>query len=69
MPRNPIYPQLAGQYPEYLALQLALFQKGSRGGTPYAHLMQLVASRLRPEQINDVTLYYGSIASSTEAAR
>jgi cytochrome c553 len=68
-PRNPIYPELAGQYPEYLALQLALFRKESRGGTPYAHLMHLVASRLRPEQINDVTLYYGSIVSSTGAAR
>jgi cytochrome c553 len=37
-PRNPIYPDLAGQYPEYLALQLALFKKGIRGGTPYAHI-------------------------------
>jgi cytochrome c553 len=66
-PRNPIYPQLTGQYPEYLALQLALFQKGSRGGTPYAHLMHLVASRLRPEQIHDVAQYYGSLTSGVQA--
>lgn len=65
-PRNPIYPQLAGQYPEYLALQLALFQKDSRGGTPYAHLMRLVAGRLTAEQVHDVTLYYASLISPTE---
>ena len=37
---------LARQYPEYLALQLPLFKKGIRGGTPYAHIMSAVASRL-----------------------
>jgi cytochrome c553 len=65
-PRNPIYPQLAGQYAEYLALQLALFKKGSRGGTPYAHLMRVVAGRLTSEQVHDVTLYYASLTSPTE---
>ena len=66
-PRNPIYPQLAGQYAEYLALQITLFKKGSRGGTPYAHLMRLVASRLTPEQVHDVTRYYASLGSTTES--
>lgn len=58
--RNPIYPQLAGQYSEYLALQLNLLKSGKRGGTPYAHIMVAIASRLNPEQINDVALYYSS---------
>jgi cytochrome c553 len=66
-PRNPIYPQLAGQYAEYLALQIMLFKKGSRGGTPYAHLMRLVASRLTPEQVHDVARYYASLGSTTES--
>jgi cytochrome c553 len=66
-PRNPIYPQLAGQYAEYLALQIMLFKKGSRGGTPYAHLMRLVASRLTPEQVHDVARYYASLTSTNES--
>lgn len=63
-PRNPIYPQLAGQYSEYLMLQLNLFKQDHRGGTPYGHLMRTVAARLTPEQIRDVALYYA--ASSSE---
>ena len=66
MRRNPIYPELAGQFAEYLTLQLALFQKRSRGGTPYAHLMHLVASRIKPEQINDVAQYYASLTSGPQ---
>lgn len=62
-PRNPIYPNLAGQHAEYLALQLELFQKNIRGGTPYAHIMRSVAGRLTSEQIRDVALYYGSLAA------
>jgi len=62
--RNPIYPELAGQHSEYLALQLDLFKKQSRGGTPYAHIMRRVAGRLTSEQIRDVTLYYGSLDSA-----
>lgn len=68
-PRNPIYPDLAGQYSEYLALQLHLFKKESRGGTPYAHIMRLVAGRLSPEHIHDVTQYYGSLASAGDLTR
>ena len=63
--RNPIYPELAGQHSDYLALQLELFNKQSRGGTPYAHIMHRVAGRLTPQQMRDVTAYYGSLDSST----
>ncbi len=59
--RNPVYPQLAGQHPQYLALQLNLFKSHSRGGTPYAHIMHSIASRLQSEQVNDVALYYSSV--------
>src|SRR5690606_17800805 len=38
--RNPLYPELAGQYADYLALQMRLFAAGGRGGTDYAHLME-----------------------------
>jgi cytochrome c553 len=49
-------------------LQLTLFQKASRGGTPYAHIMAMVARRLTPQQIHDVTHYYASLTANTETA-
>lgn len=57
-PRNPVYPELAGQYAGYLALQLQLFKAGGRGGTPYAHIMNQVAGRLTQAQIQDLAVYY-----------
>lgn len=66
--RNPIYPQLAGQYARYLALQLTLLNNGSRGGTSYAHIMSAIAGRLQQDQINDVALYYESLAAAAKVA-
>jgi cytochrome c553 len=60
-PRNPIYPDLAGQYAEYLVLQLMLFKNQHRGGSPYARLMLPIAARLKPDQIRDVAIYYASL--------
>lgn len=60
--RNPAYPVLAGQYSEYLVLQLELFSQDRRGGSPYARLMRPVAARLTREQMRDVALYYESLA-------
>lgn len=61
LPRNPNYPMLAGQYAEYLALQLTLFKKQIRGGTAYAHLMRPVAAGLTEEQMRDVARFYESL--------
>jgi cytochrome c553 len=61
IPRNPAYPRLAGQYAEYLVLQLELFKEGRRGGSAYARLMRPVAARLTSEQMRDVALYYESL--------
>lgn len=60
--RNPYYPGLAGQYPDYLVLQLELFQRGERGGTGYAPVMRTIASRLDERDIRDLALYYASLA-------
>lgn len=60
-PRNPAYPRLAGQYRDYLLLQLKLFKAEKRGGSPYAHLMQYVAKRLTEAQMQDVSSYYASL--------
>jgi cytochrome c553 len=61
--RNPVYPELTGQYANYLVLQLELFKQGHRGGTAYAHIMYEVADELTPEQMRDVALYYESLTS------
>ncbi len=61
-PRNPNYPVLNGQYPDYLALQLSLFKAEQRGGTPYAHLMRRAVAGLNEEQMRDVAHYYASLA-------
>ena len=60
--RNPAYPDLSGQYADYLVLQLELFKQDHRGGTEYAHIMQMVAANLTPEQMRDVAAYYASLA-------
>jgi len=58
---NRMYPEIAGQHPAYLALQLRLFARGGRGGTRYAHLMERAAAGLEPRDIRDLAAYYGSL--------
>jgi cytochrome c553 len=61
--RNPHYPNLAGQYGEYLELQLKLFKSKHRGGTAYAHIMEHVAARLTEAQMKEVAAYFESLGS------
>jgi cytochrome c553 len=67
IPHNPYYPVLAGQYAEYIVLQLELFAKEHRGGSPYAGLMHPTAHRLTKGQMRDVAQYYASLPSSASA--
>lgn len=60
-PRNPVYPELSGQYANYIVLQLKLFQREQRGGTSHAYLMRHVAPQLSDEQMRDVAVYYESL--------
>lgn len=60
-PRNPLFPRLAGQYADYLVLQLQLFHEERRGGTPYHGIMNVVARNLTPAEMVDVALYYASL--------
>jgi len=62
-PRNPAYPDLAGQYPEYLRLQLQLFADNRRGGSAFAQLMQRLATRLTEEERRQVAMYFSSVVS------
>lgn len=67
--RNPIYPELAGQYAEYIILQLQLFKAGTRGGTSHAHLMQHVAPHLSDAQMRDVAAYYSASDGKSLSSR
>ena len=58
--RYPAYPALRGQTADYIAQQLRLFRDGTRGGTPYAHIMETVARRLSDPQIEAVAAYFGT---------
>ena len=68
-PPNPMAPVLAGQYADYLVLQLELFKAGHRGGSSHAHLMQPVARQLTTGQMRDVALYFASLASGSGTGR
>jgi len=67
-PRNPMYPNIAGQYARYLKLQLELFTAGKRGGTEYAHIMHSAAQRLTPEQMQALADYYASLPTKVAGA-
>ncbi len=59
--RDPRYPALAGQPADYLRLQLTLFAEGRRGGSAYADIMQAIATRLTPAQIDEAARAYSSL--------
>lgn len=63
-PRNPVYPVLAGQYADYLVLQLSLFKSGHRGGTPYQDIMRRVAGGLQEDQMRAVAAYFASLGDA-----
>ena len=66
---NANYPALEAQHADYLMLQLELFNKGYRGGSAYAHVMEPIAKRLNPEQMRDVALYFQSLRPRHTAQR
>lgn len=67
--RNQHYPRLAGQYADYIVLQLSLFKAGRRGGTAYAGIMRKVAEWLTDEQMRAVAEYYASLPADTGLVR
>ena len=60
---NPAYPRLSGQFAAYLSLQLQLFAKNRRGGSPYAHIMRKVAGQLTADQMKEVAAHYASLSA------
>jgi cytochrome c553 len=66
-PRNPYYPELAGQYADYLATQIRLFVEGDRGGTAWAQVMEISAHYLSTEETAAVAAYYAALPTSSGA--
>jgi cytochrome c553 len=58
--RYPQYPSLCGQPAAYLAGQLRLFQRGARGGTAYAPVMEAIARRVNDAQIDAVAAHFAA---------
>jgi len=61
--RHPLYPDLAGQYADYIELQLWAWRREVRGGTPFAPIMRTIADRLNDDQARAVALYYQSLGA------
>ena len=66
-PRNPMYPRLAGQFADYLVLQLELFKEQRRGGSAYAHIMHHVVDGLDQQQTHDVAFFYASLPAAADS--
>ncbi len=60
MGMGPGFPQLAGQYARYAALQLTLWQQGVRRNDPL-EVMANVARRLTGDDIRAVSLYFQAV--------
>ncbi len=59
-------PRLAGQYADYLVLQLQLFAARTRGGSPHATLMDEIAPRLTHQQMREAAAYYQSLDAARD---
>jgi cytochrome c553 len=67
LPKNPAYPKLTAQHPEYLSLQLRLLQQRRRGGTVNVNLMHAFVGRLRPSDVRDAAAYFAAVPPATES--
>jgi cytochrome c553 len=62
----PTIPALAGQYAQYTAFELQMWQRGFRRNSPEA--MAVFAKKLDDQEIAAVAAYYQQVRSSNGAA-
>lgn len=53
------FPRLGGLKPRYIRTQLDLFRSGVRGNTAFGRIMQTVANRLDPDEMDAAAAYLG----------
>lgn len=64
---RPEFPQIHGQYREYLEIQLNLFVSGTRGsGAEFEHLMSMATHALDPVDIEAVAAWFASRPPSAD---
>lgn len=68
-PRNPAFPELAGQHEEFLVSQLRLWRDHARGGSRHEELMALSVQDLDDDQIRDLAAYYAALPPADRAER
>lgn len=57
---GPMFPNLAGQKADYLALQMKAFKDGTRKGANSAQMVGMVAA-LSDQDMQDIAAYYESL--------
>jgi cytochrome c553 len=62
-PKNPMFPTLAGQYADYLRLQLDLFKQGIRADSAYSNIMGAVARHMTAADMRAAAAYYSALSS------
>jgi cytochrome c553 len=62
-PKNPMFPALAGQYADYIRLQLELFKQGVRTGGPYSNIMSAVAAHMTEADMHAAASYYAALSA------
>jgi cytochrome c553 len=60
-PRNPAFPEIAGQHEAYLITQLRLWRGHIRGGNRHQELMAKSARNLEDHQIEALAAYYAAL--------
>ena len=61
----PAFPKLAGQYPEYLAKQMADFKSGARKGTVMPGMVAILAT---PEEVKGAAAFFAAKAPNAGAS-
>jgi cytochrome c553 len=66
-PRNPAFPEIAGQHEKYIVTQLRLWRDHMRGGNRHQDLMAKSARNLDDDQIKALAAYYAALPPSRTA--
>ncbi|WP_424932755.1 c-type cytochrome [Amaricoccus macauensis] len=65
-PRNPAFPEIAGQHKAYFESQLRLWRDHARVGNRHAELMALSVKELDDDQIRALAAYYAALDPITQ---
>jgi cytochrome c553 len=67
-PQNRLFPALAGQYADFIELQLRLWKQGKRGGGAFSEIMEPIVSGITEAEIEAVAAFYASLQPTREGS-